>query len=97
MRSFSFRRRLGWISIAFAVIGLGYMLVDPTARSILQGFLCGERFYLGKRSLLVSFSPRPFPWNWIDRLGRPLGGKQRTDIDKLIEPLLVGDPVPVLI
>src|SRR5713101_972197 len=105
-----FGRRLSWISIAFAVIGLGYMLVDPTARSVLRGVLYGESFYLGKPTnywaglieerdhLLFSFS-RPFPWNWIDRLGRPLGGKQRTDVHKLIEPLMAGDPaaVPVLI
>jgi hypothetical protein len=107
-----FRRRLGWTCIALAVIGLGYGLFDPTARSILQGVLYRESFYLGKPTnywgrliqerehwALSRFSPRPFPWNWIDRLVRPLGGKQRTDLEKLIEPLLAGDPavVPVLI
>src|SRR5262249_11691847 len=49
--------------------------------------------------LFSQFPPRPFPWNWIDRLRRPLGGKQGAEFDRLLQPLLEGDPaaVPVLI
>jgi HEAT repeat protein len=108
-----FRRRLGWIGLALVVLALGYMLVDSTSRSILWGILHGESFYQGKPTnywgrlieqqepaLLALFFPRPdFPWNWIDQLQRPLRRKQLAESDKLLRPLLAGDPaaVPVLI
>jgi hypothetical protein len=99
------RRRLGWTCIALAVIGLMYVLVDPTSRIILWGVLHGESFYRGKptnywgrliqerdHSLISWFPTRPFPWNWIDRLRHRPGGKQRAALEKLLQPLLDGDP-----
>jgi hypothetical protein len=96
------------------VIGLGYVLIEPTSRSILWGVLHGESFYRGKPtnywdrliqerddSLFSQFSPRPlrpFPWKWIDQLGRIPKGRQLAECEKLLQPLLGGDPaaVPVL-
>jgi hypothetical protein len=104
-----FSRRLGGACIALAGIGLGYLLVDPTARSLLWGVLCRESFYRGKPAnywagriierddwLPVA---RPFPWNWLDRIGQRAGGERRAELVRLVQPLLKGDPaaVPVLI
>lgn len=106
------RRCLGWTSVALAVIGLAYVLVDPTSRSILRGVLYGERFYRGKPAnywgRLIKerhetppsrFAMRPFPWNWYDRLRVARIGRRWPELDKLIHPLLEGDAaaVPVLI